>query len=159
MNLEHLLLPEVSALLEEKVFQFLACEDGMDADPPSNPCERALKQYTAMLFNLSSDRLQFNCDLDLVAGSCGSSTLGELVDELAGLINSGDGNNCKLAADCAVAVNEGGGVIGDSATVASGGNISTLRRSRPVAPGPTTSPRTLLRTSSLERVGDAPTKC
>jgi hypothetical protein len=108
------LLPDANALLEEKVFVFAACEEGMDADPPSDPCERALKQYTALLFNLASERLENACQVTVADSGCESATLGELIDELAGLINNGDGGSCQLAAACAAAVNEGGVVPGST---------------------------------------------
>jgi hypothetical protein len=99
--------PEVGDLLGSQIYQFSACEDGMVAAPQSDACERAVKQYTSLLFNLESARLQNVCQVDLSAESCMSTDIEGLVDELAALINSGDAGNCSLAADCAGAVNEG----------------------------------------------------
>ena len=99
--------PDVSALLGNKIFQFRSCQDGMNADPPSNPCERAVKQYTALLFNQQSGRLQNSCGVDLSAEGCSSADIGTLVDELAGLINNGEPDHCMLAAECADAANKG----------------------------------------------------
>ena len=108
------LIPAVDLSLQATIFEpptFLTCEDGMDASPPSDPCERALKQYTALLLNIASDRLQENCDIDLAAFGCNATNVGDLVDELAALINSGDPDDCRQAADCAAAVNEGDGIV------------------------------------------------
>lgn len=102
--------PAVSSRLQATVSVDSACEDGMDADPQSDPCEKALKQYTALLFNLESDRLCTSCGIDLVSEGCVSPSVGELVDELAGLINSDGGESCKLAMRCAAAVNTGSAV-------------------------------------------------
>ncbi len=109
------LLPEVNGQLENQVFAFGACQAGMDADPPSDACEKALKQYTALLFNLASERLQNVCDVDLVPQGCASTGMATLVEELAELINDGvsipDPTLCRRAADCAGAVNEGDGLV------------------------------------------------
>ncbi len=80
----------------------------MDADPPRDPCQRATKQFTALLFNLESERLQNGCGVGLSAEGCTSTSLGDLLDELATLILDGD---CQRAADCAAAVNEGTAVV------------------------------------------------
>lgn len=105
------LVPAVDARLQATVFEFRTCEDGIDANPPSDPCERALKQYTALLLNSESFRLQENCGVDLAALGCNAAHVGELITELAGLITSQDPDECKIAAECAGAVNEGGGII------------------------------------------------
>jgi hypothetical protein len=102
------LMPAVGLELEELVFEMGgACAAGMDADPPSDPCEKALKQYTALLFNRASDLLQNSCLVDLSAYGCESTYVYDLVGELAALINTGDADSCRVAADCAGAVNEG----------------------------------------------------
>jgi hypothetical protein len=82
---------------------FFACSDGMDADPASDPCQRATKQLTALLFNLESGGLTPFCEVDLSAQGCVSTNAGDLVNEVANLIIGG---NCQQAADCAGAVNE-----------------------------------------------------
>ena len=105
------LVPAVDLQLQATVFETRTCEDGINADPPNDPCERAMKQYTALLLNRESDRLQDQCEIDLSAEGCSSTNIGDLVNELAGLINSQDPDNCKQAADCAGAVNEGIGII------------------------------------------------
>jgi hypothetical protein len=108
------LVPAVDARLQASIFlppTFRTCEDGIDAVPPSDPCERALKQYTALLLNIESGRLQESCDIDLSAESCSATTIGDLVNELAGLINSGDPDDCQVASDCAGAVNENQGIV------------------------------------------------
>jgi hypothetical protein len=105
------LVPSVDTILENTVAEFGGtCGGGMDANPPSDPCERALKQYTAFLLNMESGRLQESCVIDLSVEGCSSTTIGGLVNELAGLINSGDTDNCKQAAACAGTINEHEGV-------------------------------------------------
>jgi hypothetical protein len=102
------LMPAVTARLENLLFEMGgACAGGMDADPPSDKCEKAIKQFTALLFNLESERVQDGCSVDLSEEGCASTDIGSLVDELAALINSGDEDACKTAASCAGAVNEG----------------------------------------------------
>ena len=105
------LVPAVDLQLQGSVFETRTCEDGMDAVPPSDPCERALKQYTALLLNVESGRLQNGCEVDPLVVGCSSTNIGDLVNELAGLINSGDPDMCKQAAECAGAVNEGLGIL------------------------------------------------
>ena len=79
----------------------------MDANPPSDPCEQARKQYTALLLNLASGKLQSSCVVDT---SCNAETVEQLTDELADLINAFDRSTCQLAASCAVSVNEFEGI-------------------------------------------------
>jgi hypothetical protein len=126
------LVPAVDLRLQATVFEFLTCEDGMDAVPPSDPCERALKQYTALLLNIASDRVQDSCTIDPAALACGAANIAELVDELAALYNSGDPASCRLAADCAAAINENQGIQPTAAPLA-GPDLATL--SGPVGGG------------------------
>ena len=81
--------------------------------PPvkNDKCEKAIKQYTALLFNLRTERLQCACDVNLEAQGCTSDTIGDLLFELEGLIGSDDPRDCKIASDCAAAVNEGDGFV------------------------------------------------
>jgi hypothetical protein len=104
------LMPAADAVLEEKLSISNSCSEGMDADPPSSKCERAIKQYTALVFNQLSDRVRNSCEVDLSPWGCVSTNVGDLIDELAALINSGDPHSCKLAAECAALVNEGEGL-------------------------------------------------
>ncbi len=102
------LMPGVSMVLENLLAEFGgSCQGGMDADPPSDPCEKAVKQFTALVFNVVSGRLENSCEVDLADLGCDAMTLGDLLPELVALINSGDPDQCKIAADCAGAVNEG----------------------------------------------------
>jgi hypothetical protein len=104
-DFQNVLMPAVDLELQNRLFLFGgACQDGMDADPPSDKCEKAIKQYTALLLNLESGKLQNGCAVDASAEGCGSTNVGDLLNELAGLILGGD---CNRAASCAGAVNEG----------------------------------------------------
>jgi hypothetical protein len=99
---------DAAGLRLEAFFEFGgACAGGMDAVPASDQCERALKQTTALLFNLASSKLSGSCPVDLLPQGCSSTNLTDLVGELEGLFNSGDPDNCQTAAACAAAVNEG----------------------------------------------------
>jgi microcystin-dependent protein len=95
-------------ILEDLGFELTTCE-GMDADPPNDPCERAMKQLTALILNVCSDRLGGEL-CDGVEVSCASTTVEELLGEIAELIDSED---CKQAARCAVMVNAGFGLVDD----------------------------------------------
>jgi plastocyanin len=102
------LMPEVSHCLLALGFEVDgACAGGMDAEPQRDPCQRALKHYTALLFNLASGRLHEGCGVDVAASGCLSTDVESLMTELATLILSGDTRDCKRAAACAAAVNEG----------------------------------------------------
>jgi hypothetical protein len=79
----------------------------MVADPPSDLGERTLKQFTALLFNLASGRLQNSWKVDVSPEGCSSTHIGSLVAELSALIASGEAGNYSLAAECAGAVNDG----------------------------------------------------
>ncbi len=110
------LVPAVNTRLQNSIFEFRTCEDGIDTVPPSEPCEKAKKQYTALLLNLESGRLAPGCGIDPASSSCTSSTIAGLIEEIAALINSGTDQNCKLAASCAGAANENDGILPFSAT-------------------------------------------
>jgi hypothetical protein len=84
------------------------CWEGMYADPPADPCERAISQLTALVLNVCSERLYLTCELDLSSVSCSAVSVVGLLDELADLIFDED---CELAADCAALVNEGEGLL------------------------------------------------
>lgn len=86
-----------------------ACQE-MDADPPSNPCERARKQRSAVLFNVCDGRIGDPC-LDLSAHGCTSTSINDFIAELDGLINADTAQSCKQAAACAADLNEGLGVV------------------------------------------------
>ena len=104
----------------ESSFGETTCE-GMDADPPSDHCEKALKQLTALILNVCSERLGDSCEVDVSAERCTSTTVGELISEIDDLILSGF---CTEAAACAGAVNEGDAVV-------DGGGGGTLGHSDP----------------------------
>jgi hypothetical protein len=108
------LVPAVDARLQASIFvppTYNTCEDGIDAVPPSDKCEKALKQYTALLLNIESDRLQVTCSSDLSAYGCSATSIGDLLPELAALINAADFDSCNTASSCAGALNEGLGTI------------------------------------------------
>ena len=77
--------------------------------PPKDPCEKAIKQLTALILNVCSDRLdKALCEVDVSSAGCESTNIGDLISEIADLINSED---CKQAADCADMVNTGDGLV------------------------------------------------
>jgi len=92
-----------SKLIDLGFFGTSTC-DGMDANPPSDKCEQAQKQLTALILNVCSGQVQNSCSVDLSAEGCISTNVGELIDELATLIQ---GDDCNTANACAAAVNEG----------------------------------------------------
>lgn len=98
------LIASVETELQASIAFFgFACGEGMDADPPRDPAERAIKQYTALLFNVESNRLQCG-DIDVSLAGCASTNVEDLLDEIAELINAGE---FKQAAHCAAFANEG----------------------------------------------------
>ncbi len=78
------------------------CE-GLNATPPNDKCEKAIKQLTAMVLNVCSDRITDGCSINVQPEGCQATTVGGLKDEIASLIIAGD---CEIASDCAAAVNE-----------------------------------------------------
>ena len=88
-------------------FGTTTCE-GMDANPPSDDCERAVKQLTALILNVCSDRLPLDCPV-CIADTCanalpeGSDVQG-LIDGVAEYIFAG---MCKEAAELAALANDG----------------------------------------------------
>jgi hypothetical protein len=141
------LKPAVDLRLQNTVMEFRTCADGIDAEPPSDKCEKAIKQYTSLLLNIASHRLADSCAIDVSVAGCGSLVTGDLVTELAALINSGVASNCNLAASCAAAMNENqfgipleppgatGGMSEDSVALFEGGSaVDSAADSRDPAP-------------------------
>jgi hypothetical protein len=117
-------LAEIDLELENSLFEFDGtCQGGINADPPSDPCEKATKQYTALLLNEVSHKLQLSCNVDVSSEGCTSTEVEWLLDELASLIQSGDPANCQLARDCAGAVNEGTALVERAGLGATGAGI------------------------------------
>jgi len=89
----------------------------LDADPSSDPCERALKQYAAFLLNVAEGRLGAACSLDenligpeLDPGVDPPATVEEMMGLLDRLLReglAGDPDRCKDVNDLADLVNTG----------------------------------------------------
>jgi hypothetical protein len=78
----------------------------LDADPPSDPCERALKQYAALLLNMAWEILGPDCSADLGAIDPDSpGSVGEAAALVEQLIQEGSFESCTLANDIADAIN------------------------------------------------------
>jgi hypothetical protein len=136
----------VSLLLED-FWEFGGACAGMDANPPSDKCETALKQSTALLFNLVTSKLSGSCSVDLLAQGCDSNNLTDLVDELAALINSGENANCQQAAACAAAANEGAVALesvaraGEAPEAPTTGTVASAPAPGPGRPGGVAAPQ------------------
>ena len=86
-----------------------SCADGMDADMPNDMCEKAVKQTTALIYNVITGRASEHCSVDLTSIGCFSTNVGDLLFELSNLIMGGD---CSTAKSCADAINSGGVPVG-----------------------------------------------
>jgi hypothetical protein len=102
------LMPYAEGRLEDLGFYATTTCEGMDAYPPSDMCEKALKQLTALILNVGSGRLMDGCEVDLTALGCESDSVGGMIDEIATLIHEDD---CNQANSCAAALNEGEGLV------------------------------------------------
>jgi hypothetical protein len=122
------LMPCADNRLEDLGFYALLTCDGMDADPPSDACEKAIKQLTALVLNVCSPRLADGCEIDVEALGCSSTSVGELLDEAASLIQMGQ---CHQAKDCVVAVNEGYALVTDDSAGAPGCSEKSRKSSSP----------------------------
>ena len=98
------LMPCADARLAELGFTEDTTCSGLDAHPSNDPCERALKQLSALILNACSSRVTGSCGVDAGVEGCAAATVGELIDEAADLIHSGE---CRQAASCVAVVNEG----------------------------------------------------
>jgi hypothetical protein len=74
-----------------------ACE-AILAPPPPTCEERALRQLAVLVLNVCAGRLQTGCPVAPEEEGCVSTTIGELLREVADLILAGD---CRRAAGCA----------------------------------------------------------
>jgi hypothetical protein len=102
-------MPCAESRFEGLGFYGMTTCDGLDAVPPSDPCEKARKQLTALILNVCSDRLANGCRVDVSAQGCTSLNVGDLIDEVADLIHVED---CSPAVACADAVNTGEALVG-----------------------------------------------
>ena len=84
-----------------------ACQDGLKVDWKFDSCDRALRQFTTLLFNIESGRLTEFCPVCLGKPAISATTIGELVDEIAGFIQAGE---CSKALKIAYKVNRGRGL-------------------------------------------------
>ncbi len=129
------LMPQTDDILEELgFFGELTC-DGMDADPASDKCEQAMKQFTALLLNVVSGRISEGCEVDPSLTPCSATTVAGLVNEIADLIHGGMCNDAKT---CAAAMNEGDSLIND------GGGGSAAPRDTPISIAPYDPPVTIV---------------
>jgi hypothetical protein len=91
------LMPCAEDWLLQLGFESATTCDGMDADPPNDRCERALKKLTSLLLNVCSGRLQTSCSID--ARGCTATDVGELLEELSAEILDGQ---CRQADRCEI---------------------------------------------------------
>jgi hypothetical protein len=98
------LIPCAEARLSELGFGGTSTCEGMEADPSNDKCEKALKQLTALILNVCSDRLVAGCPLEVLPPGCDSTRAGSLIEESAALIHAGE---CQQAAACVDAVQSG----------------------------------------------------
>jgi outer membrane protein assembly factor BamB len=114
------LMPCAFERLVDLGFNDVSTCDGMDADPPSDPCEKALKQLTAVTLNVCSERLSNGCEVDLSPWGCEATSVGAAIEEIAGLIH---GDECNKAKSCAAAINEAE-ALADGGSASTGGECS-----------------------------------
>jgi len=84
-----------------------ACQDGMKVGWKYDSCDRALRQFTTLLFNIESGRLTEICPVCLGKPAIHATTIGELVNEIAGYINAGE---CSKALKIASKIQRGRGL-------------------------------------------------
>jgi hypothetical protein len=96
------LMPCAEAYLQELGFDGTSTCDGMEADPANDKCEKALKQLTALILNVCSDRLVEGCPTEVSTPGCDATRVGALIEETAALIHLGE---CTQAVTCVDPVN------------------------------------------------------
>ncbi len=111
------ILLRIMAALTDPVIQALGspidqttCQ-ALDAEPPDDPCQRAIKQFAAVLLNMSGGRLGPTCALELP--DLGFVSPDEAVTAIEALIVrglAGDLAACRQAADLADLINTGAAV-------------------------------------------------
>jgi hypothetical protein len=96
------LMPCADARLQELGFDGTTTCDGLEADPANDKCEKALKQLTALILNVCSDRLVAGCPAEVMTPGCDATRVGGLIEEAAALIHAGE---CTEAVTCVDPVN------------------------------------------------------
>ena len=85
----------------------------LDADPSSDMCEKALKQYAALLLNMAWGILGPDCEADLAwLDPSYPATVGEAAALVEEWIREGSAGSCKKANDVADALNTGAALTG-----------------------------------------------
>lgn len=107
-------MPCVDDRLDDLGFPVMTCE-AIGAHPPSDACNRSLRQLSALIANVCADRLQASCSIDWTGGTCTAETVGERIEEAAALIRSG---MCHQAATCIREVTHGGGPTPETRRIA-----------------------------------------
>ncbi|MBI1950150.1 MAG: DNRLRE domain-containing protein [Acidobacteria bacterium] len=74
-----------------------AC-DAVLANPPRSCPDRAARKLSVLVLNVCAGRLQTTCPAAPEHGDCVSASIGELLEEISGLIMAGD---CRTASGCA----------------------------------------------------------
>jgi hypothetical protein len=103
--MEAIVDPQVAALGSPE--DTTTCQ-GLDAVPQNDPCQKAIKQYTAVLMNMAGGHLGPSCLLDLPG--LGLVTPEEAAAAIAALIRdglAGDERACERANDLADRINTG----------------------------------------------------
>ena len=78
------------------------CED-LNPDPHSDPCERARAQCAAVVYNVSSERLDVGCTVDATGENVAAA-----IAAAEALITEGTNRSCKDAQALCAGINEGG---------------------------------------------------
>ncbi|HKQ63101.1 MAG TPA: hypothetical protein VJS92_17565 [Candidatus Polarisedimenticolaceae bacterium] len=115
------LVPCADAWLASLGFEETTC-GGIDANPPNQTCERALRSLTSLALNVCSDRVQTGCAVAATPGTCDAADVGELLEAAAQLIEAG---SCRQAEACLARANDGVSGGGSSST-----SSTTSRASR-----------------------------
>jgi hypothetical protein len=94
------LMPCTEAWLEQLGFLDVSTCDGLDAHPPANKCEQAMRRLTSVLLDVCSGRVRTSCPVDAASHGCSGESIGGVIEEAAGMIHVGA---CRQAAGCLVA--------------------------------------------------------
>lgn len=92
------ILPCANGALAELGLGGIDACDAVLSDVPRSCEDRAARKLSVLVLNLCAGRLQTSCPVATDDGACVSTTLGDLVGEIAGSILAGD---CRRASGCA----------------------------------------------------------
>ena len=91
------ILPCADAMLDDLGFDSITTCEAFVIDPPADCVWNAFREMTTLILNVCSDRTALSCEVPGGGKGCPTTTVGDRIEALAGVIRSGD---CSRPSPC-----------------------------------------------------------